>query len=571
MLPKTTPKLTSTELLHLIEEARNAELCRDTESLQKILQTVWEIEETPNFDNYEESIKAELLRLCGVFLSFYGNAQNLKNYQIKGKNFLTNAAEIFEANHLLDKAAEAKVMLALCYWNEGEVNECEAILNSVGEEFGKNLLHPVYLQICVNRLLIYFWNQDFKLALKTIEEISSPMRFCTDVRLQAMFHNQAGIFYTNVAGYDKAVFHLNEAIRFAEKAKNKLFVAINLNNLAFLYKDIKDYNGAFKYISESVDKFKQLDHQGLLSHALDTKALIYLDWNKFEDALETIDQSIDCFRQGEDYRGLTDALWTKVRCLLRLDRSDEAFVTFAELEQIAGERIGEVAVKKFAKNLSEEIYVLRGLPLADELTEFKKSRVIRALVGADGSVVGAASVLGLNSHQALSDILNKQFPGLVEKLGFKRRARRGSKSAKNELADARTFVLDESSIHQEQEISRLVLRDKNFSFDFHFSSEKFETFYFDKYLMRKFGIECGAIVAVIPVEEFRAGQTVLVSNEEIFVVAQVEHDNWAKIYFISDENGLPVPLDETNVIGEPVGYCLMAAADKKFIEFSRLG
>src|ERR1044072_1956092 len=111
MLPETTPKLTTVELLQLIEEARDAELCRDTESFRKILQTVWiNIETTPNFENYGEIINAELLRLCGVFLSLYGKySLNLKNYQNRAKDLLTKAIRIFEANNLPDKAAEAHV------------------------------------------------------------------------------------------------------------------------------------------------------------------------------------------------------------------------------------------------------------------------------------------------------------------------------------------------------------------------------------------------------------------------------------------------------------------------------
>jgi tetratricopeptide (TPR) repeat protein len=564
MLPETTPKLTVTEILHLIEEARNAELCRDVYSLREILQTVWNVDETPNFNNYEEVIKAELLRLCGVFLSFYGNAQNLKNYQIRGKDLLTNAAEIFEANQLSDKAAEAKVMLAFCYWNEGEVNECEAILNFVEAEFGKNLLHQVYLQICINRLLIYFWNQDHKAALKIIEEINAPMQFCADVRLQAMFHNQTGIFYRASKQYDKAVFHLNEAIRFAEKAKNKLFVAINLNNLAFLYKDIKDYDTAFKYISESVDKFKRINHIGLLSHALDTKALIYLDWNKSEKAFETINQAINYFRQGEDYRGLTDALWTKVRCLIRLERAEDAFFTFAELEHIALEHIGEIAAKKFAKNLTEEVYALKHLALFDEVAEFKKARVSAALIQANGVVGKAAKILRLKNHQALSDILNKQFPELLGELGYKRRARRTTQQ------QSKTININSSDILIEREISRLILTDKHFSFDFKVSSESFETFYFDKYLMKSFGIDSGAIVAVIPVTKLKTGMIVLISNENGFTVGKTEYDGWAGIYFISDEKGNPIPIDETSIVGEPIGFCSFSKADNKYIQFSRL-
>ncbi len=566
MLPETTCKLTLPDALQLIEEARNAELCRDTESLQKILQIIWNVEEAPDFDHYDEVIKAELLRIAGVFLSIYGKySRNGKNFQPKAKDLLTNATELFEANNLFDKAAEAKINLAFCYWNLGEVNECQAILDVVESEFSKNSLHPIYLQIRINRLLIYFFNQDIKPALKIIEEIDVSMRFCTDVRLQAMFHNQAGIFYRADKQYEKAVFHLNEAIRFAKKVNNKLFVAINLNNLAYLYKEIVDFQKAFDCISESISEVSKIKHQGFLAHALDTKALIYLDWNKTERALETINQSIEYFNRGEDFRGLTDALWTKIRCLFRLGCAEEGFNVFAELGHIAQERIGEVAVQKFAKKLTEEVYVLRHLPLAEESAEFRKSRVAKALVEANGTIGVAAKILGLNSHQALSDILNKQFPGLLQELGFSRRARRGTagKPLRAETVNLDYFL-------SEREITRLILPGNNFSFDFNISTEKFETFYFDKYLMKTFGIDAASIVAVVPVSELKAGQNIVVCDKDVFTVAKVEYHDWSGIYFISDARGEPLPLDEKNVVGEPVGYCLFSRTDEKFIEFSKL-
>lgn len=566
MLPETTCKLTLPHVLQLIEEARNAELCRDTESLQKILQIIWNVEETPDFNHYDEVIKAELLRIAGVFLSIYGKySRNAKNFQPKAKDLLTNATELFEANNLFDKAAEAKINLAFCYWNLGEVNECQAILDVVEAEFSKNSLHPIYLQIRINRLLIYFFNQDIKSALKIIEEIDVSMRFCTDVRLQAMFHNQAGIFYRADKQYEKAVFHLNEAIRFAKKVNNKLFVAINLNNLAYLYKEVVDFQKAFDCISESISEVSKIKHQGFLAHALDTKALIYLDWNKTERALETINQSIEYFNRGEDFRGLTDALWTKIRCLFRLGDAEEGFSVFAELGQIAQERIGEVAVQKFAKKLTEEVYVLRHLPLAEESAEFKKSRVAKALVEANGTIGTAAKILGLNSHQALSDILNKQFPGLLQELGFTRRARRGT-AGKPLRAETVNF----DYLLGKREITRLILPGNNFSFDFNISTEKFETFYFDKYLMKTFGIDSASIVAVVPVSELKAGQNIVVCDKDVFTVAKVEYNDWSGIYFISDARGEPLPLDEKNVVGEPVGYCLFSRTDEKFIEFSKL-
>lgn len=86
--------------------------------------------------------------------------------------------------------------------------------------------------------------------------------------------------------------------------------------------------------------------------------------------------------------------------------------------------------------------------------------------------------------------------------------------------------------------------------------------------MKSFGIDAGAIVAVVPVAEFKAGMLLLISDDESFTLAKAEYNSWANVFFISDKRGEPFPLDAGQVVGEPVGYCLIKDADNKFIEFS---
>ncbi len=82
---KKTSILPFTEILQLIEEARNAELCRDIEIMQTVVKAFWEdFNHAPDLSVYEKPIRAELLRIAGVFLSFYGYARNKKDYQIRG-------------------------------------------------------------------------------------------------------------------------------------------------------------------------------------------------------------------------------------------------------------------------------------------------------------------------------------------------------------------------------------------------------------------------------------------------------------------------------------------------------
>ena len=566
---KKTSILPQQEILQLIEEVRSAELCRDIKLMQTIVKAFWEdIDRAPNLSGYEKPVRAELLRICGAFLSFYGYARNKKDYQIRGKDLLTKAIEVFEAENLTDKAAEAKVMLAHCYWNTGEIEESEALLEMVEEEFGEKQTHPVYLKICINRLLTLIWKKEFDAALEIIEKISASIAYCGDLRLEVKFHTEAGIFYRSIKEYEQAIFHYYQAIRKAEKIDSPISIALVLNNLAFLYKETKQYPQAILHSNAAIKKADETSSRGWKAHFLDTKALIFLDSGHPSAAYKTICQAIEIFREGEDAAGLADALWTQVRCLLRLEQKEQALTVYGELQEIARTQIGETAVQKFARSLADEIYILRDLPLTDEVQQFKKERVRAALIQANGKISEAAALLGLKSHQALSDILNNQFPGLYEELGFRRRASRKSKERKS--GESRTVIVSSENILNEAEISQLALPDKNFAFDFPCSVGEFKTFYFDRFMMKKFGIESGAIVAVVPVAEFKAGMLLLVSDSESFMLAKAEYDSWANVFFISDERGEPLPLNAEQVVGEPVGYCLIKEADNRFIEFSRL-
>jgi hypothetical protein len=110
----------------------------------------------------------------------------------------------------------------------------------------------------------------------------------------------------------------------------------------------------------------------------------------------------------------------------------EATVLFGDLTEIAGQQIGHVAVDKFEKLLVEEVYVLKHFPLVDELAALKRSLVVRALRETEGHMAKASKVLGLRSHQHLSQILNREFPDIYDELGIKRRAPRSKGSRKKE-------------------------------------------------------------------------------------------------------------------------------------------
>lgn len=546
--------------------------------MQEILQNFWtETNVTPSFSEYEPFVRGELLRLVGFYLTFNGRSRGIKDCQANAKDVITNAITIFESIELVDKVAEAKIILAFCYWNTGEVDDCNALLSLVETEFSENKIHPVYLQLQINRLLCLEWDRQYKKALKLVNDISGSVEFCNDLRLRAMFHSEAGIICRRNEKFDDAAFHHKEAVRLSAKSGNFRFVAANYNGLALLYRSQGDFPQAHKYAAKSLKLYSDLNDEGWIPHVLDTIALIYIEEKNISQALSSIEKALKYFYANEDYDGLTNALWTKTLCLLRLNREEEAFLFYGELHSIARERIGETATRKYAKNLSEEIYPLQHLSLPDDLAAFKKSRIKNALKQAGGVITKAAQILKLEKHQTLSNALKNQFPSLRTELGFEARAPRGMKEKLEELE--KTIILKPEDIREEKiyqpienkgKISQIVLTNKQLLFDFYLGDTPFETFYFDKYLMRLYGCDYGAVVAITPVSKIKSGMSVVVNVDGELTVGRLEYHEWAKIFVIKDEYGEPGPFDETTVVGEPIASCPISQVDNETLEFSRL-
>jgi tetratricopeptide (TPR) repeat protein len=558
---KTTSKLTLTKLLGLIERARNAEISRDVAGLREILREVCdEVENPPEYD-FEEAVTGELYRLHGVYACFYGLFSSRKNYQVKAKDFLTRAIGIFERLNIPDKAAEAKINLSFCYLNLDDKENAEALLNLVEVEFKDAPLHPVYLQLKINQLLICQYRNHIKEGIKIINQIISPMQFCSDARLQGMFHMQAGVLFRRDKKYEKAVFHLAEAIHYAEIADNMVYVASNYNNLAQLYKEIKEFEKAVSAITTAINKFKSINDKGFLPHALDTQALIYLEWNKPELALTCINESLEIFTFGEDYRGLTEALWNKINILFLLEHHDQTLEVFAELYKTAKTNISDAAAEKFSKEFQSLIYFPKGKTLWQQEENFRRSRVEAALLRTKGKITSAARILGLPSHETLGYMLDRQFPDLRKKYNCEKKNRR----KKTEPASHRV-ILDAEHIHSESIISPVADISKKFVFDFPIA-ENFEIYYFDCEAMNIFGIETGAIVAVTRCEP-EEGKTAVVRYGGILAYGVVRQDATGVLYLVvGDGEWLPVSVHDEYYLGIAAGFCSLTNAEKPVLEF----
>jgi tetratricopeptide (TPR) repeat protein len=540
-------RITTSQAIKLIEDARNAELCRDISEYRRILNAVWgNLDDEPALGGLDALLQAEILRCCGFFLSYYGHSRNLRNYQERGRNFLTNAIEMFDKENLPDKAAEAKVILALCYWYEGATNECELILAETEKEYADNQLHPVRFQIAVNRMASHYRRSEYEQALSIIEQISIPIELCKDIRLKTLFHTQAGIIYQILQQPEKAIFHTSEAIKNAQRNGNIRYTASCLNNLGNVYKDIGKFDDAHQCIDRAYKTYIELEEIGWAANVLDTKAQVYLAENKLASALTKIDEALTILRKGEDFAGLIEALSTKCKILLKLDKVSEFILLLLELTEVAKMQLGEVTAKKYADEFAKLLYPLDNTSYTSEVRAFKASLLRKHLTDSNGQITKAAATLGI-SHQNLSNILNNQFPELFIELGIHRRLRRNGEK-RDILKNIAPIKLSDSQMACE---SGLRLNEDASYYTFALNGKHLPS------LKTKQNV-----VVLVEASEQTAGATVIMQNQKTdeFHCGVLEMDKLTGIFYLNDsavKDGFPFLLDDFKYYGKVVGYCLL--------------
>ena len=561
-------KLDSPALARFFKEAWNAEASSDVQANYELFQNVWEnIDEDPSFEEYEDLERAQLFRYYGYFLSHYGQAKNIPFYQERGKNLLTKSIDLFYSLDFPERALEAEIGLGLCYFYEGSISESETIYEHILSKFNGKQLHPLYLRTKLNSILILQWKGEYQKALEIIEEVEVPMEFCSDARLLTSYHNQAGLTYRGINQFDRAVYHYNKCIEISQQENNWLVVGKNHNNLAFLYKNTGDFDLAHYHIEQALHIFRGLNHTGFLPHTIDTKAVIYLEEGRFEAALETISEAISAFQKGDDYAGLIDALWNKSKSLFNLNRKEEAVETFAELSQIAQTRIGGYAVKRYSKLFAQIIHVKQNGSLEEEVQRFKKFEIIGALRRSKHNIVEAAKNLGFSDSENLKLVLDKEFPAIYDELGFNQAI------IKPEAKISQKEKSAKSVSHNPRQINRIELRDATLELeDKDFAQAEIKTFYVAAEIMSDlFAVKEDAVLAVAPVEKPAIGDFLLARKRESkeYILSSIYHDKSLDIFYLlnSDE---PFPLEEINVVGQAVGYCLFTEVDNENLTFTSL-
>jgi tetratricopeptide (TPR) repeat protein len=464
------------DVLSLCRQAKELEEAGEFNEARELLSPFWQaVGQRPLVDGLFDEAKAELLLRAGTLTGWLGSARQVEGAQEIAKDLISESASISERLGRTEKAAEATIDLAICYWREGALDEARVTLHHALDSLGE-LESEQRLRALLNTAIVEQVANRFDEALRIYRDAGPLFEQSTNHSLKGKFHNSYAIVLKGVGLARDSETYIDQAlVEFAaarfhfEQAGHKRFRARVENNEGFVFARL----GRFKEAHEHLNRARALhlsvgDHGGAAG-VDDTRAQTYLLEGKNQDAEKLSRSAVRALEHGGEQSILAEALTTHGIALARLDQKPTARVVLERaisvalqagdpdtggiaaltmIEELGGTvqphdlkdyfrqaesllarsqhprielRLGEaarrvlVADENSAESLAtdpNDFLPVAGYSLEAEVLRYEGSLIRKALEASGGSVTRAARLLGV-THQGLAFILNGRHSDLL--------------------------------------------------------------------------------------------------------------------------------------------------------------
>ncbi|HKR15331.1 MAG TPA: tetratricopeptide repeat protein [Pyrinomonadaceae bacterium] len=431
----------------------------DYEAASEAMTELWQrIGERPQLADLDEETKAAVLLRTGVLTGWLGSARQIPGAQETAKNLISESIALFEALQEMNRAAEAQIELACCYWREGAFDEGRIVLrealnrleDSDLELRAKALIRSGLIERTANR------NSD---ALKIHTEAAPLFQHVDNHALQGSFHNEFAIVLENLGAaesrddyIDHALIEYAAAAYHFEQARHIRYQACVENNLAMLFLRVQRFEDAHEHLDHAQILFSRLNDEVHGAQVEETRARVLLGEGRVAEAEKAARRAVRTLETGGEHSLFAEALTTLGISLARLRHFREARAALeraTDTAQRAGdlESAGDAAlamIEHLASNLlnddlaatvtrawtllenTRDVGILRRLTncacqvlslvhgsprfpssvnwksfsIRDEVHRYERHLIELALKHSGGSVTDAARLLNL-SHQTL--------------------------------------------------------------------------------------------------------------------------------------------------------------------------
>lgn len=454
-------------VLPLCELAKNLEEAGEYDQAVEVLSPFWSgVPNRPIMKGIEQRAQAELLLRSGTLTGWVGSAKQVPGSQERAKDLISESAALFESLGESEKAAEAKVDLAICYWREGALDEARVTLRLVLDDLGTSQSEQ-RLRAFHNSAIVEWTATRERDALRICTEAAPLFDLSSNHALKGKFHNTYAFLLRSLGTsqnreeyIDRALVEYAAASFHLERAGHHRFQARLENNLAFLFSSIGKFPEAHEHVNRAHRLSLDLADHGGAAYADDTLAQIFLLEGKSEEAERVARRAVHALQRGGEQMFLAEALTTHGKALARLDQASVAQAALdqaVEIAQNAGSpdrggiaaitaieelstslsndvlrnyyrtaesllsnsqnqtiktRLGEcarrvlaTAVNSGATDTAEHAALPQGFSLDAEVLRYEGTLIRRALEESGGSVTRAARLLGV-THQGLAFIIN---------------------------------------------------------------------------------------------------------------------------------------------------------------------
>ncbi|MGB8509103.1 MAG: hypothetical protein WCD76_12020 [Pyrinomonadaceae bacterium] len=338
-----------TRALIACREAKEFEEAGNYEAGREALHEFWPsgTEERPRTNGLPPETSAEMLLRTGVLTSLLGSSRQFGGPQESAKNLISESIRAFESLGLPERAQEAHVELAVCYWREGAIDEARVILGGVLEELGEDggelkaiaLLRSAIVERSATR---------FNDALLILTRAAPLFEESSNHTLKGKFHGQLAVVLKNLgeaeqrADYtDRALLEYTAAGYHFEQAGHLRYSARVENNLGFLYSVNGKFPEAHEHLDRARQQFASLYDSGGVAYVDETRARAFLAEGRFAEAERSARAAVKTHERGDEQSMLAGALIVHGTALARLGQDTTAHVALRRGVEVA-EQAGDI-------------------------------------------------------------------------------------------------------------------------------------------------------------------------------------------------------------------------------------
>lgn len=326
------PALSLTERARLrCQLAKDLEESGDYEGARTALGDLWQrVGEHPQLTGLDPLVGAEVLLRAGSLTGWIGSSRQIEGAQEIAKDLISESAALFETLQETEKAAEAYVDLAICYWREGAFDEARVTLREVLSRLA-NQESQQRARALLNSALVDVFSKRLNDALRTLTEAAPYFAQHENHAAKGRFHGQLALVLRNLGTAEKRDDYTDQAlVEYAaasyhfEQAGQTRFRAGVENNLGFLFFVKGRHAQAHEHLDRAHLLFSSLKDIVHTAQVDDTRARVLLAQKRNLEAEKISRSAVRILEKGGEQSLLAEALTTHGVSLARLGRYEEA-------------------------------------------------------------------------------------------------------------------------------------------------------------------------------------------------------------------------------------------------------